>query len=65
MTITWYIIVGTALLWALWDGFAYWKWGNPGTESVMIDLWTRWLKPFVFIAGFLCGHLFWQVHICN
>lgn len=65
MTITWWIIVSTAVIWIAWDIFAYLKWGNQATESVLIDLWTRYLKPIVFLAGFLCGHLFWQVHICN
>jgi hypothetical protein len=64
MTITWWLIVSTAAIWIAWDIFADWKWGNKATESVLIDKWAR-LKPFIFLAGFLCGHLFWQVHICN
>ena len=66
MTTTWWLIVGTAFIWVMWDVYADWKWGNAATESVLIDKWAR-LKPFLFLflAGFLCGHLFWQVHICN
>lgn len=65
MTTTWWIVVGTAVLWILWDIYAYNRWGNAATESVLIDYWTTKFKPVLFLAGFLCGHLFWQVHICN
>ncbi len=65
MTTTWWIIVSTAVLWVAWDIYADCKWGAKATESVLIDLWTRYLKPIVFLVGFLMGHLFWQVHICN
>lgn len=65
MTVTWYVVVGTAVLWVLWDVFAYLRWGNPATESVLIDSWVRRAPALLFLAGFLCGHLFWQVHICS
>ncbi len=65
MSVTWWVIVSTIVVWIVWDIYAYFMFGNVMTESVMIDLWTRKLKPLVFAAGFVCGHLFWQIHICN
>ena len=65
MTVTWYLVVGTCVSWIIWDVFAYWRWGNPGTESVLIDQTMRKWPAAVFLAGFLCGHLFWQVHLCT
>jgi hypothetical protein len=64
MTPTWWLIVGTAVIWIVYDILMYLEYGNKATESVLIDKWAR-IKPFLFLAGFLCGHLFWQVHICN
>lgn len=65
MTITWWLIIFTTTLWLAWDIYADWKWGAAATESVLIDTWLRKYKVLIFMLGFLCGHLFWQVHICN
>lgn len=65
MTETWWVIVGTALTWIAYDVYAYMKWGNPGTLSVAINKLGSWSMGFVLLVGFLLGHLFWQVHICQ
>jgi hypothetical protein len=64
MTLTWFIIVGSAIIWILWDIFAYLKWGNPATESVIINKWMRIAPGLIFLAGYVAGHITWQVHIC-
>jgi len=64
MTLTTILILTTIVLWIAYDIFAYFRWGNSATESVVIFKWTK-VSPGTLIAiGFVLGHLVWQVHIC-
>lgn len=73
MTPTWFVIVGTCVLWLGWDIYVYEKGsangggeqgGNKNTLSVAIDWMNTHFKAAGVICGFILGHLFWQVHIC-
>ena len=59
---TWFIIV-TAIVWLLWDIYAYWQVSKhnykvPTISMVITE--AAWYSPIVpFIFGFLMGHFFW------
>jgi hypothetical protein len=37
MTPTWWLIVGTAVIWIVYDILMYLEYGNKATESVLIE----------------------------
>lgn len=64
MTVTTIFIIATIVIWIAYDVFAYLKWGNAGTESVVGFNLTK-ISPGILIAiGYVLGHITWQVHIC-
>jgi len=56
-TITQWLIIGTVAVWIVWDVIAY-QWG--GTPATISAWWWKAERWQVFLAGVLCGHLFWQ-----
>ncbi len=59
MDLTSALIIGTIVVWILYDVYAYAKGGYDNTESAHIKV-AVIAHPFLlFVAGFVCGHLFW------
>jgi hypothetical protein len=60
-TITRIIILSTVVLWIAYDIFVYLIYGNPATESAVIAT-ISFYHPYIpFLAGLLCGHLFFDM----
>lgn len=58
---TQWIILSTVLIWITWDIYTYFAHGNPSTESAFIVRFS-WYHPWLsFLAGLLCGHLFFDL----
>lgn len=65
MSVTDWFLIFTVVAIIGFDLFAYLKWGNPGTISVVLYDIAR-AYPWIALAlGFVMGHIFWQVHICE
>ena len=56
--ITFIVIIILAVLIALYDLFALWRWGIEGTISVVVLEASRRWPAIPFGLGFLMGHLF-------
>lgn len=53
-------ILTVVVIVGMYDSFAEWKFGPSGTiTGVITSLLPAW-PVLAFIAGFLCGHLFFQ-----
>ena len=51
------LILGTVLVWVVWDFHAFGKAGYPATETATIRRWSR--HPLIpFAIGILAGHFF-------
>lgn len=55
------LILVTVLLWIFWDVWVFYTSGNPSTESATLVRWS-WYHPWIpFMAGLLCGHIFFDL----
>lgn len=59
--ITKLLILGTILVWVLWDIYVYHSGGNPATESATLIRWTHQYPGFTFSLGILMGHIIFDV----
>lgn len=53
------LIIATIIVWIVYDIYAYAKGGYDNTESAHIKVVTLAHPFLLFLAGFVCGHLFW------
>jgi hypothetical protein len=60
--ITQVVIMVTIVAWIGWDIYAYLHFGNAATESATIFRWSYHAPGAAFLAGILCGHLFFPQH---
>lgn len=56
-TITQILIGLTVFVWIAWDIYTYVHNGNSSTESATLYRWAFHAPGVAFIAGILCGHL--------
>lgn len=61
-TITKLIIFSIIAVVVLWDGFLMFKGETRATFSVVLYDSAREFPVVSFVAGFLCGHVFWQLY---
>jgi hypothetical protein len=54
-------IVGIIALIAAFDVFVYSKGGTEATISYVIMTWSYQHPITVFVAGVVCGHLYWRI----
>lgn len=59
--ITIYIILSTILLLLIWDVIAIKVGGTEASISSIIITFAYKMPMFTFLAGFVCGHLFWRM----
>lgn len=59
------IMIGSMLLWLIWDIIvAVTKPRGDTISEVTLSFWAR--RPYIlFMAGYLCGHLFWPQYLGN
>ncbi len=60
-TFTRILILGTPLLWVLWDFVLYIRGGTIATESAQVSRWAIHFPGIAFLVGVLCGHWFFQL----
>jgi hypothetical protein len=60
--ITRLIIFFVAIVVVMWDSFLIFRGHTDATFSVVLYESARDFPVISFIAGFLCGHVFWQVY---
>lgn len=59
---TFLVLMSSLILLILWDLYAVYVGGDEATISNLILVGT-YRYPFVsFLAGFICGHLFWRAN---
>lgn len=61
-TVTRLLILLTPLIWIIWDFYTYVTAGNASTESATIFRYSVHVPGIAFLAGVLCGHLFFQMN---
>lgn len=55
---TFWFLLATAILWAIWDVVAFLRGGKAATISKVISE-ASWYSPALpFLIGLLCGHFF-------
>jgi len=65
MTLSTYIMIGTALLWIIWDIYLFVKRQKDPRVSTLSMILTQfsWYSPALpLIAGILMGHWFWPMN---
>ena len=60
--ITRMMLIFIAFTIAIWDAFLIYKGHTQSTFSVVLYESARKWPVIPFVAGFLCGHIFWQVY---
>ena len=60
--ITRLIIFFVAIVVVMWDSFLIFRGHTDATFSVVLYESARDFPVISFVAGFLCGHVFWQVY---
>jgi len=55
------IVLGTPIIWIIYDLWTYYYNGNASTESATIFRYSVHFPGFVFLIGVLCGHWFFQM----
>ena len=60
--ITRLIIFFVAIVVVMWDAFLMFRGHTDATFSVVLYESARDFPVISFVAGFLCGHVFWQVY---
>ena len=64
MDVTGMVIAITVAIWVIYDIVAYSEWGNEGTISVKVWTISQEYPIVPFLFGIVCGHFFWQMHLC-
>ena len=62
VTITRMLIVLIVLVVGSWDAYLLFAGDQDATFSVVLYESSRQWPVIAFVAGFLCGHVFWQVY---
>ena len=56
--VTRFLIIGTALVWIVYDFYTEWRWGNYSTISVVLRDWGYDMPWLLVVFGALLWH-FW------
>jgi hypothetical protein len=56
------VVLGTPIIWIIYDLWTYYYNGNPSTESATIFRYSVQAPGIAFLAGVLAGHFFFQMH---
>lgn len=51
------LIIGTIVIWLLWDGFV--GWSGAQTESRQLTNWSQWVLSLPYAIASLLGHWWW------
>lgn len=58
--VRWFVI-STIVAWIMLDIYVYLRFGNPATESASFVRWSFYHPWIPFLAGLLCGHMFFDL----